>query len=719
MTLPKHTSDERRIILLDTAAQVARSVVTVLDPERLMQKTVDTICEAFGFYYAGVFLLDPTDEWAVLRAGRGSAGLIMLADGHRLKVGGNSMIGACIAEQRARIALDIGEEAVHFQNPHLPYTRSEMALPLIFGNQPIGALSVQSVEEAAFTQEDSAVLQSMADQLAAAIMNATLHRQNQSLLRQMERQARLLQAAHEVGRQVTSILDLEQLLPSMVDVICDAYGFYYAGIFLINEKGDQAVLRAGRGEAGRALLAEGHQLPVGGQSMIGAASYLREARIALDVGAEAVHFKNPHLPYTRSEMALPLVVGNMILGALTVQSIEERAFSKDDITTLQTMADQLAIAIRNAQLLSELKRAHAELLRTKTYEALAMATTEAVHWVGNKALPITTAAARMQNDLQAETLKGSQELDVLESLLDDLNMISHSANQIMEIKENLLGATRDQNPRPVLLADLWQVAAHERQTPIECFSITIEKEVTFALGDSTQLVRAFGNLLQNSLEAGASKISVEILPAEASGYVVMRLEDNGEGIAPENQEKVWTAFFTTKTAQPGSVHHGLGLPACLHVISQLDGQIFMESEPGQGTKVTILLPANPWAVEEAGFEFTPDRILLIDDDDAWAGFVSDLLSAAGKTVERRAAFDLLAGDAQRYLDFDRILVDDALRGAATLHVLEALQSAGVARKTLVVSAAPKVEAVTAYLQIGVRDVALKPYSAQELAELLG
>jgi GAF domain-containing protein len=138
---------------------------------------------------------------------------------------------------------------------------------------------------------------------------------------------------------------MDELLPKTVDIICQAYGFYYAGIFLVDASGEWAALRAGYGKAGAAMLAEGHKLKVGGYSMIGASIYFREARIALDVGDEAVHFKNPHLPHTRSEMALPLVVGNKVLGAVTVQSIEESAFNSDDITTLQTMAEQLAIAI--------------------------------------------------------------------------------------------------------------------------------------------------------------------------------------------------------------------------------------------------------------------------------------------------------------------------------------------------------------------------------------
>ncbi|MEY2819660.1 MAG: hypothetical protein RL275_3123, partial [Chloroflexota bacterium] len=383
---------ERHAKLLKASARAAKNITTILDPYELFQRTVDIICDEFGFYYAGVFLVDETKQYAVLKAGRGEAGKAMLREGHKLAIGGNSMIGASIANKKGRIALDVGEEAVFFENPHLPKTRSEMALPLIVGEDVIGALTVQSTEEAAFHEEDIDALQTMADQLAVAIQNSKLHRQE-------ERRSRLLKAANRVGKEVASILDLDQLLPQTVNIICESYGLYYAGVFLLDEKGEFAVLRAGYGKAGKAMQAEGHKLRVGTGSMIGACVAMGEARIALDVGEERVHFKNPHLPHTRSEMALPLIYGGKTLGAVTIQSSEERAFSDDDITTLLTMAEHLAVAINNARLIEELKEAHNEILRNKVFEALTTASTEAIHWIGNKTLPISLTVARLREEI--------------------------------------------------------------------------------------------------------------------------------------------------------------------------------------------------------------------------------------------------------------------------------------------------------------------------------
>jgi GAF domain-containing protein len=698
MQSPKPASAERRAALLHAAARVAKSVTTILDPDELLRRAVNIICDEFGFYYAGIFLTDETGRWAVLRTGHGEAGAAMVAQGHKLEVGGQSMVGAATGQGEARIALDVGEERVRFRNPHLPHTRSEMALPLMVGNEILGAVTVQSVEEAAFTQEDIIALQAMADQIAIALQNGFWYRQVQDLLGQSQRRSRLLAATSQVGQQATSILDLDELLPKTVDIVCDAYGFYYAGVFLMDESGEWAVLRAGRGEAGAAMLAEGHRLKVGGDSMIGAATGRREARIALDVGEEPVHFKNPHLPHTRSEMALPLIVGDQVLGAVTIQSVQGAAFNEDDITTLETMADHLAVAIRNAQLIEELEKAHAELLRTKTYEALATATTQAIHWIGNKALPMTTSVARMQADLNS----GRVDAD---SLREDLELVAESARQIVQVKENLLGPAREHRPRPAMLSDVVQAAVFHAGIPAQQVTLEAAPDAPMALADTTQLARAFGNLLQNAVEAKARHIRVAIQPASKKGFVSVRVADDGEGIPPDMLDAVWASFVTTKAGRAG-----LGLPACLHVITQLHGSIGVDSRPGQGTTFSILLPASPPAAS-ADLSGAPHHILLIDDDDGWAGFVADTLEAAGKRVTRRA-------DADRSVEAGCILVDDALLARPVSEVLAALGSAGRVERAIVVAAALSVERATAHLQAGVKDVALKPYTPGELAALL-
>jgi len=706
---------ERRAALLQAAAKVGHNVTSILDPDQLLEQIVDIICDEFGCYYAGVFLVDEADSdksgdrWAVLRAGRGEAGAAMVAEGYRLEVDGRSMIGAATGMGSAMIALDVGEEPVHFKNPHLPDTRSEMALPLMVGDQVIGALTVQSVEEAAFNDDDITALQAMADQLAIAINNARLYHQNQQLLAQVERHARLLEAAAQVGRDVTSILDLDELLSKTVDIICDAHGFYYAGVFLLAEAGEWAVLHAGRGQAGIAMIAEGHKLKVGGHSMIGAATGRRKAFIALDVGEEPMYFKNPHLPKTRSEMALPLIVGDEVIGALTIQSVEEAAFSDDDRTSLQTMADQLAVAINNAWLLKQLEVAHAELLRTKTFEAIATATIEAIHWVGNKALPISSGVNRLRDDLDRLTQVDS---DLLESMREDLALIEDSARLIVSVQEHLIGPARDEMPGPVMVDDVAKDVAVALEIPVEAISYVIVPDLSLARADATQLSRALGYVLTNALEAveeaDEQHIMVEVAPAEDARFVAVRVADTGPGIPEEETDKIWAAFYTTKGAQ----HAGLGLSACLQILKQIDGQISAANKTEGGAVFELLLPVFDSDLPTAELPGSKS-VLLVDDDDAWSRFARRALEDAGNKVTRSA-------DGQVDVKpFDLIVVDDALETADSLAVLARLKKTGAGKKTVAIASNLRVERVMALMQVGARDVLLKPYTPDTLADIVG
>jgi GAF domain-containing protein len=153
----------------DLANQIARDIATLTDQPALLQKTVDLIRDRFGFYHAGVFLLDGNKEFAVLSSATGEAGKRMLEQKHKLRAGQEGIVGRVVVTGEPRIALDVGADAVHFRNPMLPETRSEMALPLRVGETVIGALDVQSQQESAFVKEDVDILQTIADQLAVGI----------------------------------------------------------------------------------------------------------------------------------------------------------------------------------------------------------------------------------------------------------------------------------------------------------------------------------------------------------------------------------------------------------------------------------------------------------------------------------------------------------------------------------------------------------------------
>jgi GAF domain-containing protein/ABC-type uncharacterized transport system substrate-binding protein len=169
----------------------------------------------------------------------------------------------------------------------------------------------------------------------------------------LDRRSSQLEAAADVAREAAGIREPGILLDKVVRLISERMGFYHAGIFMIDEQRRFARLRAASSEGGQRMLERGHELPVGGRSIVGYAAGTGRARIALDVGQDAVFFDNPDLPDTRSEMALPLVVRERVIGVLDVQSVEAAAFSEEDVAVLQTLSDQVALAIENARLLEE------------------------------------------------------------------------------------------------------------------------------------------------------------------------------------------------------------------------------------------------------------------------------------------------------------------------------------------------------------------------------
>lgn len=168
----------------------------------------------------------------------------------------------------------------------------------------------------------------------------------------LEEHSAYLEASAEVGRVVASILNLDELIRQVVTSIQERFGFYYVGLFLVDELGEWAVLRAGTGRAGQAMLARGHRVRVG-EGMIGWCIANNQMRKAMHADEDEARQATPELPDARSEVALALHARGNVIGALTVQSTEPEAFSEDVLSVLQTMADQIALAIDNARLLAE------------------------------------------------------------------------------------------------------------------------------------------------------------------------------------------------------------------------------------------------------------------------------------------------------------------------------------------------------------------------------
>jgi GAF domain-containing protein len=292
----------QRARYMEATAEVARSTTSMLDVQELLTRVVSLVSERFGFYHTGIFLLDPVKEWAVLQAASSEGGQRMLARNHRLRVGAEGIVGYVTGQGQPRIALDVGVDAVYFDNPDLPETRSEMALPLLARGEIIGALDVQSTEPGAFGDEDAAVLQTLADQVAMAISNAQLFEHAQESLETARR------AYGDVSRR------------AWIDLLKDRtdWGFRYANAAIAPTEGawQDPMLQAAK--LGQAVTGSGADAPT---------------------------------------LALPLKVRDQVIGVLSLRKKQaDGRWTADEITLLENLTEQLSMALESARLYQDTQR---------------------------------------------------------------------------------------------------------------------------------------------------------------------------------------------------------------------------------------------------------------------------------------------------------------------------------------------------------------------------
>ncbi len=462
-------------------------------------------------------------------------------------------------------------------------------------------------------------LRGLVDTLENRVRERTLQlgEQNEAL----QLRSRQLQTVADVARNIVSTRQVDSLLDLVTRLVSDRFGFYHAGVFLLDEAGEFAELRASNSPGGQKMLGRHHKLRVGQVGIVGYVTGTGEPRIATDVGADAVFFNNPDLPGTRSEMALPLKLGDLIIGALDVQSIEPDAFSQEDVALFTTLADQISVAIENANAyeisqqtveeMKELDRVKSQFLANMSHELRTP-----LNSVIGFSRVILKGIDGPINETQAQDITA-----IYNSGMHLLNMI----NEILDMSKIEAGKMElqlDEMSVPdVINRAVESSAGLVKDKPIQVIT-QVEPDLPLIQADEVRIEQVLANLISNAVkftEQGTITISAEQKFTNRNrDEIVFTVTDTGIGIAPEYQSRLFQQFSQvddSPTRRTGGT--GLGLSICRSLVELHGGTIGLQnSNPGEGSVFYFTLPLTAETTPVTADVPAENNIVLAIDDDA-------------------------------------------------------------------------------------------------------
>jgi signal transduction histidine kinase len=467
-------------------------------------------------------------------------------------------------------------------NGHQPPSEAA-TFPLVIRDEPIGKLAV---EAGAQSDESREIIAAVAQQLSSHIENLRLTEQNLNRARQLETVA-------DVSATTATLLDPDKLLQTVVDVAKQRFGVYHTHIYLADETWQTLLLAAGAGEVGRKMVAEEHAIDMGAErSLVARAARERKAAIVNNVRSDPAFLPNPLLPDTRSEMAVPLIAGDKVIGVFDVQSERENAFGDEDASIYTTLAAQVAIALQNARLyaaqaahvtqLRELDRLKSSFLANMSHE---------LRTPLNSILGFT--------DVMLEEIDGP----LTENMSNDLQLIHKNGQHLLSLINNVLDMAKIEAGRMNLSPEKFKVngvfedvisisAPMAKDKSLDLYIDPQSDCETEILADRMRINQVMLNLVTNALKF-TDQGSVCLSMVRQDEKVLISVRDSGVGIPPEQLEAVFQEFSQVDTSATRKVGGtGLGLPISRQLVGMHGGRMWAESTgiPGEGSVFYVELP---------------------------------------------------------------------------------------------------------------------------------
>lgn len=452
----------------------------------------------------------------------------------------------------------------------------------------------------------------------------------------IRRRNEYLAVSAEIGKLVTSTLDLNSIFARTVNLIKDRFHFDSAGMYIVEETGFNAVLREATGEAGAEMKRKQSSYPVNTKSVVGKVATEGKAVVINDMATEPLHTYNPLLSDIKAEAAIPLRIGNRIIGVIHIQATEQNVFTEDEISVLQTLADQVAVAIDNARSFELSQQAVMEMREIDRLKS---------QFLANMSHELRTPLNSIIG-FSRVILKGIDG-PVTELQKQDLTAIYNSGQHLLGLINDVLDLAKieagkmelafdEVNMADVTSSVMSTMSGLVKDRPVQLKRI-VEPHLPTVRADAIRIRQVMINLLSNASKfTDEGDILVEVVTAPGPtgrNEVMVSVTDTGPGISKEDQAKLFQAFSQvddSPTRKTGGT--GLGLSICQELINMHGGRIWVESEVGQGSTFHFTLPLFHKESEASPAANGNKIILSIDDDPQVIGLYERYLHPQGYQV---------------------------------------------------------------------------------------
>ncbi|MCP5094960.1 MAG: PAS domain-containing protein [Chloroflexi bacterium] len=456
----------------------------------------------------------------------------------------------------------------------------------------IGSIAVQDDPELPLTIDEQSLLTAITRQVAEALEAARLFEETQNSLSEQERLTSDLETVAQVSTAASTILDVEILLQSVVDLAKKSFALYHAHCYLIEEGSDILKLTAGAGNVGRLMVLEGRTINLSADSLVARAARTRNGVLENDVRKVVDFLPHPLLPYTKAEIAVPMIVGDKLIGVMDIQSDVANSFANEDLQIQLTLAAQIAVAFENARQYGEQVETSAKLRQVDQLKSEFLASMS--HELRTPLNSIIGFA-----DVLLEGLDG----ELNERMEEDVRLIRGSGAHLRELIGDILDMSKIESGKMELRYEMVDMPQMAHDIMANANSLAQEKSISMTLdmgdnveavmADRTRIRQVLWNIMGNAIKF-TEKGGVTLKMRMKEDHLLVSIRDTGIGIKEENIGVVFEQFRQID----GGLNRiaggtGLGMPITKKLVQIHGGDIWIESVYGQGSTFLFTIPLDP------------------------------------------------------------------------------------------------------------------------------